>query len=140
MDKDKQSNIGFFIGMAVGGALGLAGMVLLSQKDGKKMAKDLWKRVGPLLDEWEEHVEDLEHTTHHTTAQILDSVETAKEAVHTHVDETVKDATRQVVGAVDMIHEKLHEVTDIPFDDSPDDEKTSTPKGNYFKQNGKTLG
>ena len=139
MDKDKQSNIGFFIGMVVGGAMGLAGVVLLSQKDGKKMAKDLWKRVEPLLDEWEEHVEDMEKNTHHQTAQILDTVETAKETVHTQVDETVKDATRQVVGAVDMIHEKLHEVTDIPFDDSSEDEK-STAKGNYFKQNGKTLG
>lgn len=60
MNNDNRSALPFWLGLFMGGLIGIATMVLLSTKGGRKYARQVWKKAEMWLDELEIKLEEAE--------------------------------------------------------------------------------
>ena len=83
---------GFFEGLATGLVLGVSAYVFLGTDEGKKLKKNLQKKAGPYLDDFEEVLEELKDQS----GNLLQKAEEVKDSLEEKLEET----TSQVVPAV----------------------------------------
>ncbi len=82
----------FFEGVLTGVAIGITGYVLMTTDQGKKITKDLKKKVAPYVDDVADLLEELKDKN----SELLDRAEELKSAIEEKVEEVKEDLTPAV--------------------------------------------
>lgn len=116
MDNEEHQGLLFWIGILVGTALGAIGVMVLSTKEGRKTAKDIWKQTEHVLREWERHMDGFESEFFDKKDQAIEKLTDVKEDV------------------LESAHKELHRA--MGLDPS---ELSSAGGQRYFNKSGKQL-
>ena len=119
MNNERHTPIGFWIGIVLGGLIGAATIILMSTKEGRKLAKEWWKKLEVILDEWEGQLKEVEQQAKVKKEEVIEKLTEVKDQM------------------VDTVHQQVHKVAGLP-EPSKEESLADTPR--FFKKNGEPLG